>query len=347
MRAGVCRVLLVAVAALALGVLAAEACEMPLYQYSLEYWPRESYCVFEYYGPEMAGGADVAGLVAGSAGGGKANVEFRRADVTLLADAHPGSLVRRVWERHEGLAAPFCVVVAPNGSEIFAGPMGTRDAELLVRSPQRHRLAQLLAEGKEGLLLLLTGSHPDASNRARQSVETALQQAGQAGHDVGWMVVDRQDPDEVWTVRQLLAVRPDLALIGEPMLFGVFGRGRVVEPRVGEQITAGAVADLIEFFNAPCACDVVYEILSVDLLTDFHWPVAASEGPVEDERPYYSLFAPPPRPQQIESPAAAPTPAVAAPAGGGLFRNALVALGCLAVVAFTAGFLVLKRRTGS
>ncbi len=320
---------------------------MPLYQYSLEYWPRENYSVFEYYDPEMAGGADVAGLFAQSASDGKANVEFRRADVTLLADAHPDSLLRRVWERHEGQAVPFCVVVAPNGTEIFAGPMDTRDAELLLRSPQRRRLAQLLAEGKEGLLLLLTGSHPDASNRARQSVETALQQAGQAGHEVGWMVVDRQDPDEVWTVRQLLAVKADLPLTDEPMLFAVFGRGRVAEPRVGEQITADAVADLIEFFNAPCTCEAMYEAPSVDLLTDFLWPVSAPVGPVEDERPYYSLFAPPPRLPQIESPAVAPTPAVAAPSGGGLFRNALIALGCLAVVAFAAGFLVLKRRTES
>jgi len=346
-----CRLSL-AVAALALAVRVTHACDDPVFQYALTNWPRGTYQVLQYHRPESSEGTGAEQVFAQAPGGGSANYVFHQVDVAKLGEAPPGSLAGRAWDRHKEKALPFYVVVAPNGKELFAGPMTAEDAEGLVRSGQRSRLAKDLAGGKEGLLLLLTGSDDGENGKARQTVESAIEHLKEAGHDVGWMVVKRGDPDEAWLVRQLLAAGRDLASIKRPMLFGVFGKGYVLEPYTGDRITPTAVDTLVAFFKGPCTCDVMYEVSGLDLLTDFDWRAAVSDEPAPDERPYYSLLieAPLDEPEEVDAapaPGTGPVPAGPEPSGGTLTRNVLIAAGCLVVIATVTGWLVLKARPAS
>ena len=346
-----CRLSL-AVAALTLAVRVAHACDVPVFQHALTNWPRGTYQVLQYHRPESSAETDAQQVLAHAAGGGSANYVFHKVDVTELGEAPSGSLARRAWDRHKEEELPFYVVVAPNGKELFAGPMTAEDAEGLVRSGHRSRLAKDLAGGKEGLLLLLTGTDDGESGKARQTVESAIEHLKETGHAVGWMVVKRGDPDESWLVRQLLAAGRDLASIKKPMLFGVFGKGHVLEPYAGDRITPTAVDTLIAFFNGPCTCDVMYEVSGLDLLTDFDWRAAVSDEPAPDERPYYSLLIEVPldEPEGVDASAASgtgPVPEGLEPSGGKLTRNVLIAAGCLVVIAAVTGWLVLKARPAS
>jgi hypothetical protein len=318
----------------ALAAGAACACDDPVYLHALENWPRRPYQVLQYGGTEPAAPGSALSRLAAQ---GQANVAFSLVDVARLDRLPVDAPVRRAWEERQQASLPFYVVLAPDGSQLYSGPMTAEETGPLARSPQRAKLAKLLSAGKEGALVLLTGRDADATSRAKRTLESALEQAEAAGHDVGCMVVDRTDPEEVWLVRQLLAVHGDQPGLDEPMLFGAFGKAHVMVPHVGAGITSEAIARLIRFLKGPCACDEVACAQGVDLLTDYDWAKYSSHEPAADERPYYSLLAP----KYNQPPESPPRPPLFAQIG--LVRNTAIAIIGVAAVALIAGYLILSR----
>jgi hypothetical protein len=80
----------------------------------------------------------------------------------------------------------------------------------------------------------------------------------------------RNDANEHWLLRTLDLVEPDLAQLGnQPMVFGVYGRGRVMEPYVGRGITADNLTELLTFLAGACSCQAKERNPGKDLL--FHW----------------------------------------------------------------------------
>jgi len=345
----------VAAVVLALAVAAgvAHACDYPVYEYSLLHWARQNYHVFQFQieDPQTVAPAELA--LSQLADGGRANLVHHKLDPDRTGEMPVGALPRRIWERHEGEGLPLYVVVTPNGDELFAGALSADDVAQLVMSEARLKLAALLNGGKEGLLLLLTGADESATTGARQIVESALERAREAGDDVGWLIVDREDPGEEWLVRQLVSVRPDLPAISSPMLFGVFGKGYAVEPFTGQEITAEAVQAFVGLFKGPCSCDLVYQILGANLLTDYDWDAVAYGESVVDDSPYYSLLAAPQQDPEPAPTANAPRTEVAGArpqsegSGGAIVRNIAVTFACMAAAVVAVGMLVLKRRGGA
>jgi hypothetical protein len=69
----------------------------------------------------------------------------------------------------------------------------------------------------------------------------------------------------------LLSWNRKLANVNEPMLFPIFGRGRVVPPAIGEEICAEAIRDMAEFLTGACSCEVKEMNPGYDLLLAANW----------------------------------------------------------------------------
>jgi hypothetical protein len=103
--------------------------------------------------------------------------------------------------------------------------------------------------------------------------------------------VHRDDPAERWLVRMLLAVEDDLHEIDEPMIFGCYGRGRAMEPYLGEGITQENLLMLIGYMTGSCSCEIKELNPGMDLLTAWDWEASAEkmalrQGEEEGNRDY-------------------------------------------------------------
>jgi len=85
--------------------------------------------------------------------------------------------------------------------------------------------------------------------------------------------VSRSDPAEEMLVRMLMRSEPDLETehAGKPMVFAVFGRGRVLHALVGEGITAENIMRDCRFLVGPCSCQVKDLNPGTDLLISAAW----------------------------------------------------------------------------
>lgn len=254
-----------------------KACDTPVYAYTMQMWVPDPYRVFYFHnGREDPADAAVNRLLAEAAEDpdGKANLRFTSVAVTNLSET---SAAGKVFERNRSRTLPFHVVVSPRGLDITAERLTVATAKAILHSPQRARLSELLCSGKHGVLVLLIGSNADEAERARVAVRTAMAQAAEGGADVGLLEIKRDDPTEKWFVRQMLAVEDDLKDLPQTMLFGVFGRGHILEPFVGRGISRENVLDLIGFMGGPCACEVKEIAPGTDLLITCNWNQAAVE----------------------------------------------------------------------
>ena len=94
--------------------------------------------------------------------------------------------------------------------------------------------------------------------------------------ELGLIEVSRSDPAEKWLIRAMMTIEPDLAgLADQPMVFGVFGRARVLEPFVGKGITVDNLSQLVDFVTGACSCQVKDANPGVDLLTAWNWDRSA------------------------------------------------------------------------
>ena len=92
------------------------------------------------------------------------------------------------------------------------------------------------------------------------------------------MRFSRDDPKEKAFMEMLLNMEDDLQeLSDEPMFFPVFGRGRALEPLIGDGINDDNVWDYCAYITGACSCEVKKQNPGIDLLTAMDWD-AVIEG---------------------------------------------------------------------
>ena len=74
---------------------------------------------------------------------------------------------------------------------------------------------------------------------------------------------------------------------GEPRLFAFFGRGRLLGPMVGEEITVKHISQLSAYLCSACSCQVKRQNPGLDFLTTLNWTsyLQGSEVVVDKELP--------------------------------------------------------------
>ena len=312
-----------------------EACNTPVFRYAMYNWAPAPFGVFYFYRGSIAKEDEAVHrklAELGDATGAVANVTLLAIDVAKpqQLDQVPPP-VKESWKSRHAGATPIYLVWGPWGAEVSAGRLDAAAVAAMVDSPVRARVGELLKQGNAAVLLVLACPNEKENQRAEAAVKEVIARAsrgripvagvpdespdeqaeGGSGDNpkqakkvseahrlsLALVRVSRTDPKEAWLVRMLMAVESDLEQhVHEPMVFGVYGRGRAMEPFVGAGITADNLTELVAFLAGACSCQVKERNPGVDLL--FHWDwnatadaLAATDPSQADRQPAYQEVA--------------------------------------------------------
>lgn len=268
-------------AVLALAILArpACACDVPVFQYALEYWRADPYeaILFHRKGLDPQARDQTARLRNACA---QANLLVREVD--LDHEQAPQATGRP----EAGQPLPWLVLRYPVRREerliAWAGPLDATAVEALIDSPVRRQIVRHLLDRKAGVWVLLSSgdSHRDQAARRLLAGELARMERtlelppgtpNRAPISFPIVLLNRSDPAEWALVRMLLGSEPDLAGRDDPMVFPIYGRGRVLYALIGGGINEWTISEAAEFLVGPCSCEVKSQNPGLDMLIAADW----------------------------------------------------------------------------
>jgi hypothetical protein len=156
----------------------------------------------------------------------------------------------------------------------------------LATSPLREKISKELMEGKLCVMLYLKTGDPEKDNSRIQITKQALE-SSPFGKIITFIELNRNDKNENHFISMLLNVESDLNSINEPMLFGIFGRFRALEPLVYKGITEENIKLMINFLTADCSCLIKDNLPGTDILCTNNWenPATALVNKIIDDDP--------------------------------------------------------------
>lgn len=203
---------------------------------------------------------------------------------------------------------------AIESSPIWEGALTMENARRLVDSPARRELAARILRGESSVWVLVESGDKAKDDEAAGVLEEKLDLAqnslelpeGVIGKDESLSEVDgpidhenilqsdvplkidfsvlrigRLDLDESIFLTMFLNLEDDLGeLSSEPMVFPVFGRGRVLEPLVGRGISEGNILEYSGYLCGACSCEVKDQNPGMDLLMAVNWDAAMAGSEV-------------------------------------------------------------------
>ncbi len=283
---------------LAGGAGTASACSVPVFRYALERWPADDYQLIVFHQgaltPEQSAGVrdldreDPAGKRA-------ANLTLRTVD--LAAPTDPG-LLRLGRQQVATTPLPALVLLYPPGlgpaTAAWRGALTADNVRHLLDSPGRREIAGRLLRGDSAVWVLLEAGDPAKDDAAVLALEARLKHleatlqlpelnpddvVGGATAAAGEKLkvvfstfrLSRQNPAEAVLVQTLLHTEEDLAAAREPIVFPVFGRGRVLYALVGAGINHEMIDEAAGFLTGACSCLVKDQNPGIDLPLAVDW----------------------------------------------------------------------------
>ena len=313
------RLAAVALLGVALSFSAARACNTPVYRYAMYNWAPAPYRVFYLYRGQPAEEDQQVNQTLTELPQGQrasANVIFQQVDVSQKAQLEQlPEPVKEAWQSHKEDATPIHLTFTPRAANVSAARLDSAAVKEMVDSPARARLGELLADGNAAVLLLLAGTNAAENKQAEEVARDLIAQAAAgklpvdlslavpgdsggaspeqpAGEDadrpsgglkLAFLKLSRGDPAEKFLVRCLMAVEPDLQGYAEkPMIFAVYGRGRVLEPYIGKGITVDNLTECAAFLVGACSCMIKEQNPGVELLMRWDWESTAEAMASDD-----------------------------------------------------------------
>jgi len=280
----------------------AMACETPVYRYAMYRWQPAPYEVYFFHDqPASEQDQRVQKMLTEFERGSDARANVACIPVNIAEDSELTSVppdVKKAWLEREDKQLPCYFISTPYGAGISFEQLDEAKVESLVESPARKSLAAQLETGKLGVFVMLGGKDA-AENEATEAILNALVEEVREGKlslyvspadapaesepataksdfDLGFIKINRDEPEEQWLVRSLLAMEPDLPNEERPMIFLVYGRARALLPYIGKGITRENLIREIEFISGACSCTVKEQNPGIDLLVRYDWDSAAA-----------------------------------------------------------------------
>ena len=273
------------------------ACSIPVFRYALQFWEPDPYDVLVFHKGALSEEDEkaVKQLTAAADPETRANVNIQRVDLA----GEPGEALEALWKQQGTTKLPHVLMLYPEsyGPAVPAesGSLAAFKVEAWTTSPARKAITERIAKGESAVWILLECGDEKkdtaAANTLKETLaklEKSLQLPEQApetdllfetGLDVqadlrlafSTLRVSRQDPAEKHFVSHLLSSEDDLREFDEPMVFAVFGRGRMLPALVGKGINEDVVTEVASFLVGPCSCQVKAQNPGVDLLISVDW----------------------------------------------------------------------------
>ncbi len=172
------------------------------------------------------------------------------------------------------------------GSRLFTRYDSPDRMKGLAVSPTRDKIASEILRGKLCVMLYLSSGVKEKDDKGLRALTAAI---GSSPFKAIIPVVElsRSDPAEKHFISLLLNVESDLSEINEPMLFGIFGKFKALEPLVAGGITEENVNYMIEFLTADCSCLIKDDLPGTDILYSGKWdsPATAMVNAIIDADP--------------------------------------------------------------
>jgi hypothetical protein len=293
---------------IAIGLAAiAHACNVPVFRFALERWRPDAYRVTVFHrGPLTASDRQQLQSLAGTIEKPNNSLNIRTIDVTDLDQPTEENASDRLLLTAQASASlPWLVVQYPPYLRIeipvWAGPLKQDTVSQLLESPVRSDLVSRLADGQTAVWVLLESGQPERDNAAAELLaaelrileqELKLPELSSSPDDellastplkIAFSIlrVPRDAEDEQALAGMLVRCEPDLADRTDPIVYPVFGRGRVLLPLIGAGITPKNIHDVSEFLVGPCSCQVKEQNPGFDLLISADWEDALSQHGVQ------------------------------------------------------------------
>jgi hypothetical protein len=153
-------------------------------------------------------------------------------------------------------------------------------------SALREKVATELMAGKLCVMLFLKSGNREKDEATLQTIKKTVD-TSPFGNIITVLELDRNSVEERHFVNLLLNVESDLKDINEPMLFGVFGRFRTLEPLLAKGISEENINLLINFLTADCSCLIKDDLPGMSILCDVSWenPQPAMVNNIIDANP--------------------------------------------------------------
>jgi hypothetical protein len=140
----------------------------------------------------------------------------------------------------------------------------------LITSPLREKIAAELLQGKLCVMVYLKSDNSEKDEKGLTTLRKAIA-ASPFGKIITVFDLSRNSKEEADFASLLLNVEDDLKGIQEPMLFGVFGRFKALEPLLGKGITEENIGLMINFLTAECSCLIKDDLPGTDILFPDKW----------------------------------------------------------------------------
>jgi hypothetical protein len=251
---------------------AASACTIPVFRYALERWELSPYELLVFYRSELP--AATQSFL--DALPGKANIVVTPVDL----DGKVNPSLRTLWDRHGNPASlPWVIARRTDaGAKVppaWTGPCDPNRLRKLVDSPARHKAIAALSLGKTSVFVLLLSGDGPADEAAAQLLQVQLaklekrvklpEQRGDGPRirlalplTVGFTILPlkRDEPSEEAFVQLLLGSEDDLGKARGPIVFPIFGRGRLLGSLHGKELDADSLYEVVSFLCGECSCQV-------------------------------------------------------------------------------------------
>jgi len=191
--------------------------------------------------------------------------------------------------------------IFPGNIKVWEGEFTKKAIAVVLDSPSRHEIAKKLIDGTAAVWVLLESGDKVKDDAAEEIVRTRLTKLqeelempadpaeggvedGDEGEEAAALAlkfdvvrVSRKDPKEAFFVASLLKTEPDLHEFTDPMLFPIFGRGRVLYALVGKGINEDNIAEACVFMSGACSCQVKAQNPGMDVIMTAHWDRVLAE----------------------------------------------------------------------
>ena len=160
------------------------------------------------------------------------------------------------------------------------------ELEGLTSSPLRETIAEELMAGKLCVMLYLKTDNDEKDEKGLNALHNVIA-SSPFGNIIRVVELSRNSRTEHHFTSLLLSVEDDLKDIQEPMLFGIFGRFKVLEPLLGKGISEENISLMIDYFTAECSCLIKDNLPGTDILFTDKWenPQTALLNKIIDDNP--------------------------------------------------------------
>jgi hypothetical protein len=228
----------------------------------------------------------------------------------------------------------------------------------LARSPKRQQIAEGLIKGESIVWVFIPSGNAKKDEDAMALIRRELDKAVQTYSKIPFTIlsggkqkklpygfpiltVSSDDPAERLFIDMLLRSESDLyEHTDQPMVFPIFGRGRVLGCLFGEYITEKNIQDASAFLSGSCSCEVKALNPGVDLLIAAPWDQVVIDSFVEDTPLPELTGVMPDAPAPVEQSAAVVPEDVPVKNSNNVLKSYGIALGSVLGIVLFAGIIL-------